>query len=610
VLADDLLARFPDLVERHDVELVAIAPELAGRITCRRATLMATAAAEERTRYYPAAYTARLAHGCADLLIEYVSRLGGGHVLVVHNADAVEATDAELLSILLRRLDPGLLRLVICSSSEPTGQLAEALQKYTAEVPGPAVTLAEAADLSEEEHDRRAEELERRGEFSLRLGAIPFHRERGTDPSGAGADALELALGHCVMQGFYHAVIDLGHRVLALLDWETDPDRCWLATVKMCTALAALNRPGEAEDLYDAACRSSTAPSVHLHAAYGRAMLYTRFYGESRDHQRAKAWINTAIAIAGLGSEQQRRAYNITFQENGRALIEMHLGNLHESLRLVEAGLARMNEEVDAARFTPHRSVLTYNRAQLLAKIGTPEDAVRAYDAVIDMDPNHSEYYVERAALYRKMGRTYDAYRDYDTAIALSPPYPQVHFNRGDLAMEQGAIEDAITDFGRAIELDDTLVDGFLNRASCHLELGRVNEAARDVDAGLALDAGQPHLHCLRGMVEQRRGNADTAREAFHTALELDTKLVAAWCNLGVLAFDNDDPTTAIGCLDRAIELDDSATMRANRGIAHQHVGQFLLAVTDFDAALRDADPSESDELRSRRDRCLALAGS
>nr|BFE82250.1 hypothetical protein GCM10020093_048510 [Planobispora longispora] len=35
-------------------------------------------------------------------------------------------------------------------------------------------------------HDLRAAELEATGEFALRLGAVPFHRERGTDPRGRG----------------------------------------------------------------------------------------------------------------------------------------------------------------------------------------------------------------------------------------------------------------------------------------------------------------------------------------------------------------------------------------------------------------------------------------
>jgi tetratricopeptide (TPR) repeat protein len=588
-IAPDLLHNNSDLVRAHDVELVATAPELAEHITLRRATLMATAAPEERTRYFPAAYTARLANGITDLLIEYLSRLGGEpYVIVVDNAEWAEPTDAEWFAILARRADPRLLRLELRSPLETDDPFA-----------------VRDAD----EHDRIADELTARGEFSLHLGAIPFHREHGSDPRGAGADAVERALQYCVMQGCYESVIDFGRRVLALLDWDEEPERCWLATVKMCTALAALNRPDEAEELYDEACRRSTLPSVHLHAAYGRAMLYTRFYGERRDHARAKGLINTAIAIASLGSEQQRRAYNLTFQENGRALVEMHLGNFAESLRLVESGLARMGEEVEPGRFTPHRSVLTYNRAQLLARLGSTEDAIEAYDAVIAMDPNHSEYYVERAGLYRRLGRVAEAYRDYATAIELSPPYPQVHFNRGDLAMEEGDYERAIVDFDRVLELDDTLVEGFLNRASCHLELDHLDAAERDVAAGLDRGETQPELHCLLGMIEQRRGRATEARLAFRTALDLDPTLVSGWANLGVLAFDEGDADIALECFNQALAIDDDPVVRANRGIAHDHAGHHAQAIEDFGAALEQAGPADAGELLFRRGTCLLRAG-
>jgi tetratricopeptide (TPR) repeat protein len=616
-IAPDLLRDHQDLVRRHDVELVATAPELARHITPQRATLMATAAPEERTRYYPAAYTARLANGITDLLLEYMSRRGDGpHAIVVDNAERAEPTDLEWLAILLRRANPRLLQLVVRTGGQVAEPLATALSRYatrTDDVAAPGHRPHATVDLFEarttDEHDRLADELAALGEFSLHLGAIPYHRERGSDPRGAGADAVERALQHCVMQGFYESVIDFGRRVLALVDWDDDPERCWLATVKMCTALAALNRPAEAEELYDEACRRSTLPSVHLHAAYGRAMLYTRFYGERRDHARAKGLINTAIAIASLGSEQQRRAYNITFQENGRALVEMHLGNFHESLRLVESGLARLGEEVEPGRFTPHRSVLTYNRAQLLARIGSTEDAIAAYDDVITMDPNHSEYYVERAGLYRSLGLVAEASRDYQTAIELSPPYPQVHFNRGDLAMENGDFDLAIADFDRVLELDDTLVEGYLNRASCHLELDDVDEAAQDVAAGLALDDTQPELHCLLGMIEQRRGRASEARQSFRTALGLDPSLVSGWANLGVLAFDEGDAETALECFNQALAIDDDPVVRANRGIAHDVAGHHDQAIEDFGIALAQAGPGDAGELLFRRGICLVHAG-
>ncbi|MGH3191706.1 MAG: hypothetical protein ACRDPY_29740 [Streptosporangiaceae bacterium] len=45
----------------------------------------------------------------------------------------------------------------------------------------------------------------------------------------------------------------------------------------------------------------TTLPSVHIQSAYGQAMLYTRFYDSARrDHRRALAWINTAIALSSL----------------------------------------------------------------------------------------------------------------------------------------------------------------------------------------------------------------------------------------------------------------------------------------------------------------------
>src|SRR5579859_5192957 len=123
-------------------------------------------------------------------------------------------------------------------------------------------------------------------------------------------------------------------------------------------------------------------------------MLFTRYYDDSRlDHQKAKAWINTAIAISSLLDDVQRRAFNVTFNENGLALIEMHLGDAGEALRLVSEGLRRMDEEVGSDHQSLHRSVLRYNRAQLLAHIKDPQDTVAEYITAIEADPNHSEYY-------------------------------------------------------------------------------------------------------------------------------------------------------------------------------------------------------------------------
>ena len=380
-------------------------------------------------------------------------------------------------------------------ASDCTSRLPGGRESYQA------LTPARRAQL----HDEQADALEATGEFSWKLGAIPYHRERGTAPGTAGRDALHQALEHCVLMGFYEAAIELGARCAALLDWRTSPERCWMVTAKVCTALTALGRADEAADQYELACAHTTLPSVHLQAAYGRAMLYTRFYEPGRrDHHKARAAINTAIAISSLLPQDDQRLFNLTFNENGLALIAMHLGDPQEALDLITDGLRRLDLELGVGVQTLHRSVLRYNRAQLLARMGRTEEAIAEYDQAIAADPHHSEYHLERADLYRRQGRFDLAMADYTAAIAAGPPYPEPYYNRADLNFELGQLENAVADFSRVLDLDPTMVDALANRAGALCQLGRLADAAADVDTGLQLDEDDGYLWCLKGAIESR----------------------------------------------------------------------------------------------------------
>ena len=297
---------------------------------------------------------------------------------------------------------------------------------------------------------------------------------------------------------------------------------------KVATALTALDRPDEAADLYDEACAASTLPSVHLQAAYGRAMLYTRFYDAGRlDHQRAKAHINTAIAISRLMPEGERRAFNLTFNENGLALIEMHLGDVDHALELVTAGLDRLDAEIGADQQTLHRSVLRYNRAQLLTRIGPPEAALAEYGRAIAADPHHSEYYFERAAVHRRLGHVDEAIADYEAAIPLSPPYPEPHYNLADLAIERGQ--------SRWRSPTSTAPSTSNRTSSTPTSAGPASTASSATPTGppptsrpgCRSTPAIPELHCLQGLLAlddgrprrrprrarcRRRGRADTRR--------------------------------------------------------------------------------------------------
>ncbi|HST50274.1 tetratricopeptide repeat protein [Jatrophihabitans sp.] len=644
------LAAAPDLPGRYDIEILAMAPELSDRMPMRRETLTSAATVRERTRFYPADRITQLAHGITEFLRNYLTSYGRPCSITVDNVEHADATDAELLAVLLRRIDPGLLTLVVCTGAEQVAEpLATALGRYavrhdvpatveserpapdpvTAPVAGPdrerlatgyvgtecladdpagraaylALDPAERARL----HDRRAAELLERQELSLRLGAIPYHLERGSDPHGAGVDALKFAIDHCSLMGFYAATVDLTRRLRPLVDWSRSK-LAHLATARLALALIMVGQPDDVESLYHEARLYTTEPEMHMTAAYSTAMLYTRHHRPDRiDHLAAKAWINQAIAFATTFADPAERAFHTVFMQNGLALVEAHLGNYAEALRLVEEGSARLAAELAPDEHLLHRSVLIHNGGQVRAAAGQLEEAVADYSQAIAQDPNYAPYHFDRGSVLHRLGRDAEAIAEFEEAMRLSPPLPEAYYNRGDIRAEQGDLDGALADFGYALELNPAFLNAYINRAGILADLGEDEAARRDVLAGLALEPANPYLLSILGQLEAAAGNAPAAAEAFGAAVAADPGLQAGWAGRASVAFEQGDLDAALSDLQRALEIGDSAVLRFNRAAAFMAAGRWPEALADLNRAI-ELDPEDPDTIASRQ-RCLQEVG-
>ena len=637
-LVPQALAEFPALPGRFDIEILAAAPELNEIMPMTRETLTSSAVVRERTRFYSVDRTTQLAHGMTEFLRDYLAEVGP-RSLVVHNLDQADPTDAELIAIMVRRLDPSVLTLIVCTGkAELDLGLATALDRYCARqdapsTPVPADTTSAARPaielaarhvasecLSEEPapriayegldadqraalHDARADELAATGEFSLRLGAIPFHRERGSDPKSAGVESLTFGIDHCSVMGFYHATADFAVRARPLVDWSRFK-LCHLVTARLALALIMTGRPEGVEDLYHEARLYTTEPEMHMTAAYSTAMLYTRHAEPERiDHLKAKAWINQAIAFATTFADPAERAFHTVFMQNGLALIESHMRNYAEALRLVEAGYARLSAELKPEEHLLHRSVLTHNSGQVRVAAGRLEEALVDFTEAIDQDPNYAPYHFDRAAVLHRLGRDSEAVADYATAIRLSPPLAEAYYNRGDVRVDLGDLDGALADFDYTLELRPEFVPAYVYRAGLHLELGNDDQARQDVEAGLALEPANPHLLSIRGQLDAAAGDLTAAARAFDEAIAVDPSLQAAWAGRATVAFDRGDLDSALRDLDQALELGDSAALRFNRAAAFMAAERWDEALVDLNRAA-ELDP-EDEDTRTERERCM-----
>lgn len=638
-LVPTVLAVAPELPGRYDIEILAAAPELEARIPMARITLTSAAKVRERTRFYGTDRITQLANGMTEFLIGYLREHGTPCSLVIEHVDSADPSDQELLSIMLRRIDPALLTLVLCGGDETLHQPLElALQRYPIQHQVDVVVPPEpAGERSAEElaaeyvaadcladdpagrraydllnpaerarlHDRRAGELAARDEISLRLGAILFHREHGSDPEAA-VDAFRFAIDHCSLMGFYHATVEITGRARPLVDWSR-PKLNHLVTARRALGLIMTGRSSEAEPLYHEARLYTTDPEMHMMAAYSTAMLYTRHNDKNQiDHDQAVAWINQAIAFATTYPDPAYRAFQTVFMQNGLALVESHRGNLTEALKLVEAGSERLNAELGPDEHLLHRSVLIHNTGQVRAAMGDLEAAIDDYTEAIVRDPNYAPYYFDRAGLLHRLGRDDEAVADYETTIRMSPPLPEAYYNRGDIRAGWGDVEGALADFSYAIELNPDFVGAYLYRAGLRSELGDDAGARQDVSAGLALEPGNAHLLSLRGQLDAADGDPAAAAEAFDLAIAADPGIQAAWAGRATLAFDRGELTAALSDLDRALELGDSAPLRFNRATVLIAAERWDDALAELNRAI-ELDP-EDEETRAERERCLQRA--
>jgi tetratricopeptide (TPR) repeat protein len=631
----ELAAIDRDLVAARAAAIATMAPELSAIVAMAPQTLTTLASSAERTRFYPAVRTLRLAHGAAELLMDW-ARLArpGGVVLSFLDLDDADPCDREFVSVLLRRCDPSLLTVVAESASPQSARpqsgdagdaLGQALARYAAKasrnprpVPGrpdvseparpagtdlaqlfidsdgtdkdPAVRLAyEALSAGDRagRHTARAATLAALGEPAHRLGAIPYHLEHGTDPLGAGVTALAAACEDCFGLGCYDAALELAVRGRELAAGATDQHPYWTFTYKAGACLSTLRRGTFGADYFDELRAVTADPNVHMNACYMTAMLYTRYLPPgNHDEYRALEWVNTAIALADRHPDPHKRVFFGAFMRNARALVELHRADPRGALALVNEAIAMTDADLGPDEALLHRSVLLFNRAQVRNALSDYEGALRDYDVVISRDPEYGEYYFERAGVYRSLGRYERALADYATAIALSPPFHEAHYNRADVRRETGDADGALRDLDYAVALDPDHVNSRVNRADLLLERGETQRARADVDAGLELDPGNANLLSARGSLLAESGDADGAYASYSAALTADPAFAAAWANRAVLSYSAGRAADAVADLDQAIGLADDPWLRLNRAIALQDLGEHQRAVADLDIAV------------------------
>jgi tetratricopeptide (TPR) repeat protein len=204
-----------------------------------------------------------------------------------------------------------------------------------------------------------------------------------------------------------------------------------------------------------------------------------------------------------------------------------------------------------AAVDEPHKAIAAYesvvdddpNRVHVLKFLGDLHDdigdldgSIQYYDRAVEADPDDPRAYFLLGAAYVEKGDDKAAKRIYRRAQKFGQYLAQVYNNLGAIASREGRHQQSIWYLGRAVA---KLPDNARFRYNFALSLsitGQLDRADEQIDKGLELDSSFVELHFLRGVVFIRRGDVESAEDAFERALALDPAHPDAAYNIALLA--------------------------------------------------------------------------
>jgi len=252
-------------------------------------------------------------------------------------------------------------------------------------------------------------------------------------------------------------------------------------------------------------------------------------------------------------------------------------GQLDEALRLYEAVLAVNPQHAESLKY----------RGVALHSLGRHADALFSYDQALATHCDDTETHFNRGNALRALGRLDDALLSYSRAIAIKPDYVEAHNNRGTVLRDLSLYEEAVHSFALAVTLRRDYARAHHNQGFGLESLGRRREALVSYDRALALKPDYPEAFYNRGnTLSKLRRHQDALRD-YERCLSLKPGDAAALINLGIVQEHLGQYGPAMASYDRALAYQpDNAKIFANRGIIRSRLNQPGEALAEFDKAI------------------------
>jgi tetratricopeptide (TPR) repeat protein len=222
------------------------------------------------------------------------------------------------------------------------------------------------------------------------------------------------------------------------------------------------------------------------------------------------------------------------------------------------------------------------------ARLDDHERAIEDYTAAAYGERSNALIYYNRGISYDALGLTDLALADYDHSIRHDNQYAYTWNNRGYVYASLGDWAQAINDYTQAIALDPTYATAYNNRAIAYVQIGQLDKAQADYEKALELDPIYQDANYNYGILMYKQGDYQKSMNAFHAIIKSDAEKTAQiWNNHGSAMHRLGQYSHAIQSYTEALKLNSTYELaRLNRAVAYRDLGDYKLAVQDYNVLL------------------------
>jgi tetratricopeptide (TPR) repeat protein len=161
-------------------------------------------------------------------------------------------------------------------------------------------------------------------------------------------------------------------------------------------------------------------------------------------------------------------------------------------------------------------------------RAGEQEDAVKAFDQALHLDPAHRKSLFNSSRVFLEMGRPKEALERIQKALELEPMSNEGLRLLGRARYALGNIEEAIQAYRRALSIDERDVWSMNNLGLIYIQQDRSSEAIPPLSRAVELRSNSPVFQNNLGTALERSGYPTAAAKAYETAIAVDSSYAKA----------------------------------------------------------------------------------